>query len=54
MKRYIKVKGQWIDTLEQCKGGFYYYIVDGYVYYLYDETMIEIEIGILEDETDVL
>lgn len=54
MKRYIKVKGQWIDTLEQQKAGYYYFVVDDKVSYLSDETMTEYEIGTLEDESDVI
>lgn len=54
MKRYLKVNGQWIDTLIQQKAGYYYFVVDGKVSYLSDETMTDIEIGTLEDETDVL
>ncbi len=54
MLRYLKVNNEWIDTLEQCKIGCYYFVIDGKVSYLSDETMTEYEIGALEDEKDVL
>ena len=54
MKRYIKVKGQWIDTLLEQKNGYIYFIIKSYVSYYSDETGCEYEIGILEDESDVL
>ena len=54
MKRYIKVNGQWIDTLKEQKAGYYYFIIKGYVSYYSDETGCEYEIGVLEDETDAL
>lgn len=41
MKRYIKVKGKWYDTLEELKGGKCYSVIDGVVYELYKD----IEIG---------
>lgn len=52
MKRYIKAQNQWIDTLEQLKAGFYYYVIDGCVYYMSDEYAIENKVGELQDETD--
>ena len=54
MLRYLKVNNEWIDTLEQCKIGYYYFVIDGKISYLSDETMTEHEIGTLEDEKDVL
>jgi len=52
MKRYIKVNGQWIDTLKEQKAGNIYFIIKGYVScYTGDD---EYEIGVLEDETDAL
>ena len=54
MKRYIKVNGQWIDTLEQQKAGYYYFIIDGQVSYYSDETGTEYKTGTLEDEKDAL
>ena len=55
MKRYIKVNGQWIDTLiEQKEYGRYYFIVDNKVSYLWDGTMTEFETGTLEDESDAI
>lgn len=52
MKRYIKVNGQWVDTLEQQKAGYYYFVIDNIVYYLSDETMTDVKIGDLQGETD--
>jgi len=53
MKRYIKVNNQWIDTLEDLKQyGRTYYVIDGKVYYLWDETLEEYEVGDLQDERD--
>lgn len=54
MKRYLLVNDEWIDTLKQAKAGFYYYVVNGFVYYLYDECMVDIEVGFLQAETDTL
>lgn len=52
MKRYIKVNGNWIDTLtEQREKHLTYIVIDGYVS-LIDEEGNEDLIGQLEDETD--
>jgi len=51
MKRYIKVKHRWIDTLIEQKHGNYYYVIDGRVYCLTDE---ERYIGNLSAQTDDL
>lgn len=50
MKRYLKVKGQWIDTLEALKNGICYIVINNKVMDAYTDY----EIGTLEDETDVL
>ena len=52
MKRYIKVRGRWIDTLQQQKAGYYYYVVDNKVYCLPDTTMVDYEVGKIQEETD--
>lgn len=52
MKRYIKVNGQWIDTLEQQKAGYYYYENEDVIWCLPDETMIDYVVGKLQDESD--
>ena len=55
MKRYIKVRGEWIDTLlEQKNYGHYYFIINNFVSYYSDETGCEYEKGVLEDEKDAL
>jgi len=55
MKRYVKVKGKWIDTLtEQKDYGRYYFIINNRVSYYSDEYGVEYEIGRLQDETDTL
>ncbi len=52
MKRYIKVNGNWIDTLtEQLEKHHTYIVIDEYVS-LIDEEGNEDLIGQLEDETD--
>ena len=52
MKRYIKVNGNWIDTLtEQREKRRTYIVIDEYVS-LIDEEGNEDLIGQLEDETD--
>ena len=52
MKRYIKVNGNWIDTLtEQREKHRTYIVIDEYVS-LIDEEGNEDLIGQLEDETD--
>ena len=52
MKRYIKVNGNWIDTLtEQREKHHTYIVIDEYVS-LIDEEGNEDVIGQLEDETD--
>ena len=50
MKRYLKVKSQWIDTLEALKNNICYIVINGIVY----DAYTDIEIGTLEDEKDVL
>ena len=52
MKRYIKIKGKWIDTLVQQKNGYYYYIIGKKVYCLPESTMVDYIVGRLQDETD--
>ena len=50
MKRYIKVNGQWIDTLQALKDGICYLIINNKVIDAYTDT----QIGTLEDESDVI
>lgn len=50
MKRYIKVKGQWIDTLKALNDGICYLIINNKVIDAYTDT----QIGTLEDESDVI
>lgn len=45
MKRYIKVNGEWIDTLEQQLQGKYYYVIENVV-------SVEYKVGELEEEKD--
>ena len=53
MLRYIKVNGEWIDTLiEQKEYGRYYMIVDSTVWYYSDEYGVDYQVGKLEDEKD--
>ena len=52
MKRYIKVQGEWIDTLAMQKEGYYYYVIDNKVYCLPDSTMVDYEVGKLQGEKD--
>ena len=52
MKRYIKVKNRWLDTLTQQKAGYYYYECDGLIWCLPDDTKIDYVVGKLQDETD--
>jgi len=54
MERFIKVKGQWIDTLKEQKDlGRYYYIDKGEVHYYTNETD-DYNLGKLEDEGNLL
>ncbi len=50
MKRYIKIKGKWIDTLEALKSGICYIIINNKVMDAYTDVIY----GKLEDEKDVL
>lgn len=50
MKRYLKVKGQWIDTLQALKDGICYIVINNKVI----DAYTDIKIGTLEDEKDVL
>lgn len=53
MLRYIKVNNQWIDTLmDLANWGRAYYIIDGIVYYYWDEDGKEYKVGELQEERD--
>ena len=52
MERYIKVNNRWIDTLmDQKENGNYYYEMDGIIWCLPKETMIDYVIGKLQDQS---
>lgn len=52
MLRYVKVNGEWIDSLSELKHNHLTYIViDGKVHCIYDDNG-ESVIGLLEDESD--
>lgn len=52
MLRYIKVRGQWIDTLQKQKEGYYYYMIKDNVLFYSEETDLDYVAGKLEDEKD--
>lgn len=54
MKRYIKVKGEWVDTkVEHDEWGRYYFIKsDIEVWYYSDEYGVYYYVGVLEGQTD--
>lgn len=58
MKRYIKVKGEWIDTkAEHDEWGRYYRVErntenEDEVWYWEDEYGLDYKVGILQDQTD--
>lgn len=54
MKRYIKVKGKWIDTLEAQKENLIYFVIKKKVLKWNTETDKERRIGHLQAETDNL
>lgn len=52
MLRYIKVNGDWVDTLrEQVENHKTYIIIDEYVYVIYDDGTEDC-VGRFEGETD--
>ena len=50
MKRFIKVKSKWYDTLQSLKEGICFHNIDGVIYDLYTNT----KLGELEEERDRL
>ena len=54
MKRYIKVKNKWLDTLEDQKRGIIYFVFKKKVVKWTLATNIERRIGHLQAETDNL
>lgn len=51
MLRYIKVNGQWIDTLEALKTGITYLVIDGDVIIIYTDR--DEYVGKLQGERDL-
>lgn len=49
MKRYIKVKGRWLDTLESLKAGYCYLKIGKIIYEIYSDT----KLGYLQAESDI-